>query len=198
MLREKPYGVLLLDEFEKTTGDIVNLFLRIFDEGLFTDADGRKINAKNNIIIATSNAGSDLIWEIIKSGADLESKKDEVIDTIIKNGIFKPELLNRFDAVVLFHPLVKEDLRKVAKLMIEKFSKRMKERGIAVEATTEAISYLVDKGTDPKFGARPMNRAIQEEVEKLLAEKIIAGEIKQGSRVSFEADAGGMLIMKTL
>ena len=198
MLREKPYGVLLLDEFEKTTSDIVNLFLRIFDEGVFTDADGRKVNAKNNIVIATSNAGSDLIWEIIKSGASLESKKDQVIDTIIKNGIFKPELLNRFDAVVLFHPLAKSDLEKIAVIMIKKFSKRMRAKGIAVEASTGAIQYLVAKGTDPKFGARPMNRAIQEEVEKLMAEKIIEGSVKLGSKVTFEADEQGKLRMKVV
>ena len=197
-LREKPYGVLLLDEFEKTTPDIINLFLRIFDEGVFTDADGRKINAKNNIIIATSNAGSEMIWDIIKNGENLESKKDEVVEAIIKNGIFKPELLNRFDAVVLFHPLLNTDLEKVAEMMIQKFAKRMRGQGIAVEATPEAIKYLVGKGTDPKFGARPMNRAIQEEVEKLIADKIIDGSIKEGSKVSFEADASGGLQMKSL
>ncbi len=198
MLREKPYGVLLLDEFEKTTSDIVNLFLRIFDEGVFTDSDGRKINAKNNIIIATSNAGSELIWDIIKSGSRLEDKKDEVIESIIKNGIFKPELLNRFDAVVLFHPLLGADLEKVAKMMIEKFGKRMRAQGIVVEATEGAIKYLVEKGTDPKFGARPMNRAIEDGVEKLLAEKIIEGKIKAGSKISFEADSEGRLQMIVL
>ena len=197
-LREKPYGVLLLDEFEKTTGDIMNLFLRIFDEGVFTDAEGRKVNAKNNIIIATSNAGSELIWEIIKKGENLAAKKDEVIDMIIRNGIFNPELLNRFDAIVLFHPLLKDDLEKVAKMMIAKFARRMRAQGIAVEASQGALDFLVARGTDPKFGARPMNRALQEEVEKLMAEKIISGEIKEGKKVTFEMGQDGALQMKTL
>lgn len=197
-LREKPYGVLLLDEFEKTTNDVMNLFLRIFDEGVFTDAEGRKINARSNIIIATSNAASDIIWEIVKRGENLASKKDDVVEAIIRQGIFKPELLNRFDAVVLFHPLLKDDLEKVARMMIEKFAKRMRAQGIAVETSQGALDFLVARGTDPKFGARPMNRAIQEEVEKHMAEKIIEGVIKTGSRVSFEADATGLLQMKIL
>jgi ATP-dependent Clp protease ATP-binding subunit ClpC len=193
LLHEKPYGVLLLDEFEKTTQDVINVFLRLFDEGVITDAEGRKANAKNTIIIATSNAGSELVWEIVKNGGDLKGKKQEVIDAIIKEGVFKPELLNRFDAVVLFHPLQKEDLTKIASLMMDRFIKRMRERGIDVTAAPRAIEYLVSKGTDPKFGARPMQRAISEEVERIVAEKIIGGELHEGSQAVFDTDASGVL-----
>ncbi len=193
LLRERPYGVLLLDEFEKTTQEVENIFLRLFDEGVVTDAEGRSTNAKNTIIIATSNAGSDMIWDIVKSGGDLTGKKQEVIEAIVAKGIFKPELLNRFDAVVLFHPLEHSDLREIANLMIEKFAKRMMERGIAVKASPEAIEYLVSKGTDPKFGARPLARAIGDEVERIISEKIIEGEVHEGSRVTFDIGPEGNL-----
>jgi ATP-dependent Clp protease ATP-binding subunit ClpC len=195
-LRDKPYGVLLLDEFEKTTSDIINLFLRVFDEGVFTDADGRKINVKNNVIIATSNAGSEMIWDIVRSGKNLLESKDKIINAIIDQGIFKPELLNRFDAVVLFHPLLTDDLRKIAVLMMQKFEKRMREKGVMVETTPAFIDYLVSKGNDPKFGARPMNRAIAEEVERFMADKIIDGDVKQGSKIVFDIGTDGKLLLR--
>ncbi|MES2224186.1 MAG: AAA family ATPase [Patescibacteria group bacterium] len=195
-LRQKPYGVMLLDEFEKTTPEVLNLFLRIFDEGMFTDAHNSKINARNNVIIATSNAGSEIIWDIIRNGGDLEKEKNRVIDTIIAGGIFKPELLNRFDAVVLFHPLKPADLEKIAKLMMDKFTKRMKERGIIVHATPEFLSYLVSKGNDPKFGARPMNRAIDDDVEKYVADRLIRGEIAQGDKITFEINNEGLFHLR--
>ena len=196
LLREKPYGVLLLDEFEKTNGDVLNLFLQILDEGFFSDAEGKKVNARNNIIIATSNAGSEYIWDAVKKGNDLAKQKDEIIDAIIKEGFFKPELLNRFDGVILFDPLSKKDLEKIALLMMEKLSKRMIEKGIKIEVNNDVISYLVLKGSDPKFGARPMNRAIQEEVEELFAEGMIEGNIKKGSKVTFEVEDGSVLKIK--
>ncbi len=195
LLREKPYGVLLLDEFEKTTPEVMNVFLRLFDEGIVTDSEGRKANAKNSVIIATSNAGSDLIWEIVKSGGDLASRKQEVIEMIVSKGIMKPELLNRFDAVVLFHPLLDNDLREVARLMIDKFAKRMLEKGIKIETTDRALDYLVSKGTDPKFGARPMQRAISEEIERAVAERIIQGEASEGSTITFDQDTSGKLVV---
>jgi ATP-dependent Clp protease ATP-binding subunit ClpC len=195
-LREKQYGVLLLDEFEKTTPEIMNLFLRIFDEGIFTDAHNNKVSARNNVIIATSNAGSEIIWDIIRSGKNLEDEKARVVDTIIASGIFKPELLNRFDAVVLFHPLSARDLEKIAKLMMDKFATRMAERGIIVKASSSFLNYLVQKGNDPKFGARPMNRAIEDEVERFVADKILRGEIKEGDKLIFELNEEGLFHFK--
>ncbi len=180
MLREHPYGVLLLDEFEKTTKEVMNLFLQILDEGFFS---GKKVNCRNLIIIATSNAGSDLIWEAVKSGADLVGSKDKIIDTIITQGVFKPELLNRFDGVVMFHPLAEEHLRKIASLMLQKLHSRLAEKGMNLVIDDTLVDFVVSFGTDPKFGARPINRAIQEEVEQLVAKKIIAGSIAPGSQI---------------
>ena len=119
-IRDNPYGVLLLDEFEKSTPDVLDLFLQILDEGIFTDALGHQVNCRNLIIIATSNAGSDLIWETIRAGKNLAGSKDSIINSIIKDKIFRPELLNRFDGVIFFHPLLSKELESIARLGLEK------------------------------------------------------------------------------
>lgn len=182
-LKEKPYGMLLLDEFEKTDSEVLDLFLQILDEGKFSDAKGNVVNARNNIIIATSNAASDSIWEYFKQGRDVSEHSSEFIDEIIKRGIFKPELLNRFDGVIVFHPLNEEHIRKIAKLMLNGLSKRLKDKGVNLIINDIVINKVVEKGYNPKFGARPMNRAIQEIVEQTIADKMIRGEIKRGDTV---------------
>jgi len=184
LLRDEPYGVLLLDEFEKTNKDVLDLFLQILDEGVFSDMNGKKVNARNTIIIATSNAGSDLVWDIVRSGGVLAENKTKIIDEIVKRNIFKPELLNRFDGAVLFHPLDKESLQKIAVLMLKKLSSRLKTKGIMLEINDELIDFLVAEGNDPQFGARPLNRAIQEKVEKVIAEKMIRGDVRAGSKIA--------------
>ena len=183
MLREHQYGVLLLDEFEKTTKEVMNLFLQIIDEGFFSDGLGKKVNARNLIIIATSNAGSNLIWEEMKAGRDLVQSKDKIIDSVIHDGIFKPELLNRFDGVVIFHPLNVEHLKKIAALMLQKLHSRMAEKGIDLVIDQNLVDYVAKEGSDPQFGARPLNRVIQEKIEQIVAKKIIEGSIKQGSQL---------------
>jgi ATP-dependent Clp protease ATP-binding subunit ClpC len=185
MIRENPYGVLLLDEFEKTDSRVLDLFLQIIDEGMFSDVLGRKVSARNIIIVATSNAGSQIIFDIVAHGGSLLNEKDHVIDLIVKDGVFKPELINRFDAVVLFHPLVDEHLKKVARLKLEELAWRLKEKGINLLVTDMLVDFLVSKGSDPKFGARPLNRAIQDTLEKVIADKIIAGDLHPGSELEF-------------
>ncbi len=180
-LREQQYGVLLLDEFEKTLHEVHDLFLQILDEGFFSDVQGKKVNVRNSIIIATSNAGSQLIWEAVQAGKNLEDEKPKIIDYIVDQGLFKPELLNRFDGIILFHPLSRDELSKIAGLMLKKVAKRLEEKGIRLAFDQSVISYLVDSGMDPKFGARAMNRVIQEKVEQGIATKIIKGELASGS-----------------
>ncbi|MFA6464063.1 MAG: AAA family ATPase, partial [Candidatus Paceibacterota bacterium] len=133
LLRDNPYGVVLLDEFEKATSEIHNLFLQVLDEGFFTDGGSKKINARTSMFIATSNAGSDVIWDIVKSGASLYDSKDKIIDQIIQQKIFAPELINRFDGVILFHPLQENELRQVATLMLRSLNKRLEEKTISFE-----------------------------------------------------------------
>ncbi|MFA6552691.1 MAG: AAA family ATPase, partial [Candidatus Paceibacterota bacterium] len=187
-LRDKPYGVLLLDEFEKTTSEVMNLFLQILDEGFFSDMSGKRVNARNLIIIATSNAGSDMIWEIMQSGKNLADSKSDIVDGLVRNKIFKPELLNRFDGVVLFHPIVGDDLRKVAEMMLQKLQKRLAEKELELVINDKLIDYLMQFGSDPKFGARPMNRAIQDKIEQVIADKMIKGEIQAGTKIELSEE----------
>jgi ATP-dependent Clp protease ATP-binding subunit ClpC len=182
-IREQPYGILLLDEFEKAASKVHNLFLQILDEGFFSDSAGKRVNVRNHLIIATSNAGSDLIWETMKAGKDLLAEKNNIVDELIKRDIFKPELLNRFDGVILFHPLRSEDLKQIAKLMLDKLAERLRARGTILEVNNDLVNYLIERGMDPKFGARAMNRAIQDTVEQIVANKIMLENIKPGQTI---------------
>lgn len=183
MLREKQYGILLLDEFEKTSPDVHDLFLQILDEGQFSDASGKRVNARNLIIIATSNAASDRIWEYFKEGEDVAEHERELIDEIIGRGIFKPELLNRFDGTVVFHPLSEKEIRAIATLMLGGLQERLRSQGLNLEITDSLVDTVVRHGYDPQFGARPMNRAIQEHVEQKVADGLLRGDIKRGGTV---------------
>lgn len=196
-LREHQYGVLLLDEFEKTTPKVLNLFLQMFDEGFFTDSRGEKINARNLIIIATSNAGSEMIYEAGRLGEDVSLLKDKIIDMIIKNGIYRPELLNRFDDVVIFHSLDKENLHHVAIKMLEGLNHRLSNKGIEIEVSDDLVKYLVEKSHDPKFGARAMRREIQDVLESKIADGLVEGSVTPGHKVRFSITDSGQLILLT-
>lgn len=185
-IRDNPYSVLLLDEFEKAARDVHDLFLQILDEGIFTDALGRQVGCRNLIVIATSNAGSDFIWEAMAQGKDLSKDSSSIVDEIIKSKIFRPELLNRFDGVVVFHPLRSEELRSVAKLGMNKLEKRLKERDIEIVTDEDVFDYLVEKGANRQFGARSINRAIQNEIENLVAKKIVGGEVAPGGKIEIK------------
>jgi len=187
MIRDKKYGVLLLDEFEKASNNVKDLFLQILDEGVFADATGEKVNARNIIFIATSNAGSDDIFKIVNEGGKLAEHKDELTNKLVGDGTLKPELINRFDGVILFEPLSKENIAKIAEIMLKKLQKRLREKGIDFVINSDTIEAVVKIGYDPKFGARPMNRAIQDKVEGLIARKIIAGELPAGSKIELTA-----------
>ena len=183
MVREKQYGVVLLDEFEKTNHDVLNLFLQIFDEGFFSDMLGQKVNVKNIIFIATSNAGSEKIFEMVKSGKNPKDYQEEIIEVIVSSGLFKPELINRFDGTIIFKPLSKEDLQKIAGLMLGRVAKRLIDKGIILNITDELIKFVVLNGTNDVFGARPMNRLIQDEIEGKIATMMISGEIRSGYKI---------------
>ena len=182
-VRERPFSLILLDEFEKAHPKILNLFLQVFDEGHLTDGLGRKVNFKNTIIIATSNAGAEIIWEKLRESTKLEIIKDELLSYLIQNKIFSPELLNRFDGIIIFKPLTKTDLLKIAELLLRKIQKQLKEKEIEFMITDELKEKIVELSYDPKFGAREMQRVIQEKVGNSLAKEILAGKIKRGNRI---------------
>src|SRR3989338_5790703 len=185
LLKEHPYGVLLLDEFEKANVKVLDLFLQVLDEGVFHDGKGKKVNARNTIFIATSNAGANEIREAVREGSDLEAVKKSIIDRIIAAGKIKPELFNRFDGIILFHTLTMEDYKRIARLMLEKLRRRLLEQNINLMLNDAVIDAVIAHGVDPDFGARPMTRAVQDVVEKKVAEKIIAGSLGQGATVVF-------------
>jgi ATP-dependent Clp protease ATP-binding subunit ClpC len=189
LLKNSPYGVLLLDEFEKTSLEVQNLFLTILDEGFFSDMGGHKVNARNIIFIATSNAGSDLMYQAIAGGDDMHALKQYIIDSIIKKGTLKPELMNRFDGVILFDPLEKKELTQIARLMAENLKARLKEeQQINLTVNDALVESLMKEGTDPMFGGRPMARAVKDKIERVIAEKIISGEVRTGATVELSAE----------
>ena len=184
MLREHPYSVLLLDEFEKGSRAVHDIFLQILDEGVFTDARGDKVNARNTIIIATSNAGSQLILRTIEQRQNLSTLNQEIINHIVKEGIYRPELLNRFDNTIIFEPLKLEEQGQIAGLMLKGLYERIRERGFELIITRDLMDILVEKGYDPQFGARPMQRVLQDIVEEKVAQKMISGEAKIGDTIT--------------
>jgi ATP-dependent Clp protease ATP-binding subunit ClpC len=192
MLREKQYGVLLLDEFEKSSGKVHDLFLQVLDEGQFSDARGNVVNARNLIIIATSNAAADLIFTFAQQGEDLAAKDEVIINTIIERGIYRPELLNRFDGVIVFHPLSPVHLTAIAQLKLEALAKRLMEKGITLQVTSELVAAAAAQGFDPKFGARPMNRFIQDRIEQAVADKILSGTVAAGTTVTLSPSDIGL------
>lgn len=183
LVRDNPYGVLLLDEFEKASREVHDLFLQILDEGFFADALGRQVNCRNLIFIATSNAGSDLIWQAIGAHRDVAAEQSTIVDRIIADKIFRPELLNRFDGIILFQPLQNNELALVARLELEKFARRLKDQEMELVITDSLVNFLVEKGSDPQFGARSINRAVKNLVEDWVARKIVAGELGPGSKI---------------
>lgn len=183
-LRENPYGVVLLDEFEKTSSEVKDLFLQIFDEGSFKDMSGRTLFTRDSIFIATSNAVSDMVWDLVNAGENPVEHKEKIVDAIINEGLFKPELLNRFDDIIIFHPLEKSDLRSIAELMLRSLEERLYKEGVRIEYEDDVIDFIVEKGYDPQFGARPMKRAIQDTIEEYVARKRLEGNIERGTTLT--------------
>ncbi len=187
-VRENPFSLILLDEFEKSHPDIADLFLQILDEGRLTDAYQRKVSFRNSIIIATSNAGAEFIREYILSGQNIEALHDILINYLIKEEIFKPEFLNRFDAIVVFEPLSKEEIKKVAELILKDLFVRLEDKGMKFKMTDELLDRISEIGYSPAFGAREMKRTIQEKIENKIAEDIIKGKYKYGSEIYIDPE----------
>jgi len=189
-VRRNPFSIVLLDEFEKAHPDILNIFLQVFDDGRLTDSSGRTIDFTNTIIVATSNAGTEYIQDSVAKGESLETIKTHLLEEELR-GIYRPELLNRFDGVIVFKPLTQENVVEIAKLMIVKVAARLEPKGIGFKATDEAIRELAKKGYDPKFGARPLRRVIQEEVDSAIAEALLEGRV--GRRDIIVLNPGGVI-----
>lgn len=187
-IRKNPFSLLLLDEIEKAHREVLNLFLVMLDEGFFTDVFGQKIDCQNLIIIGTSNAGSEFIRQELTRGLKEEELSEKVLDFVQKEGIFTPEFLNRFDAVVVYKPLGREELKAVAKLLLGRLNKRLAEKDLSLKITQELVDKVVELGYSPTLGARPMNRVIADKIEDQIAQMILKGEVKRGQEVEISLD----------
>lgn len=187
-ISQRPFSVVLFDEIEKANPDILDLLLQLLDEGELTDESGKKVSFREAIVICTSNAGADEIRSRIESGQSLEQFEKQFIDSIINQHLFKPELMNRFDEVVLFRPLNKEELLQVAYLLIKSVNIQMEKQKISISLTEAAYQFLVESGYDPRLGARPMRRAVQRLVENTLAKRILSGSVQKGAQITLDVN----------
>jgi ATP-dependent Clp protease ATP-binding subunit ClpB len=199
-VRRKPYSVVLLDEIEKAHPEVFNILLQVLEDGRLTDNKGRTVDFKNTIIIMTSNLGASYIRE--RSENVTQDKLEEVYEDIRKNVIeflkqkLRPEFLNRVDDIIVFRPLNKDDMKEIVKLQFKRVQEMLAEQDYYAELTDEAINYLVEKGYDPAFGARPLRRLIQKELVNELAKEIIAGKLAPGDTVVVSANADGLVFSK--
>ena len=181
-IRRRPFSVILFDEIEKAHGDVFNVLLQILDEGRLTDSQGRTVDFRNTVIIMTSNLGSEIIMEEVGKGEEsFEQAKEKVIQKL--RTFFRPEFLNRVDDIVVFHPLNRDHLVQIVDIQLERLARRLKDQNIEIELTADAKKYLADAGYDPLYGARPLKRAIQKELENPLAKNILRGDFREGSRI---------------
>ena len=203
-IRKHPYSVILFDEIEKAHPDVFNIMLQILDDGILTDAQGRRVDFKNSVIIMTSNLGASEILGTASSklgfanATDKKSEKENIRDKVMAEvkRTFKPEFLNRIDEIIVFDRLEKAEIKEIAGLMLDELKKRLKDNEIEVEFTDAAIDKISDEGFDKVYGARPLRRAIQSKIEDMLSEKIIDGEINTGDKVRVDAEDNKFVVKK--
>ena len=186
-VRRRPYSVVLFDEVEKAHPDVFNILLQVLDDGRLTDSQGRVVDFKNTVIIMTSNLGSDKIQEM--AGDSYEEIKAAVMNAV--NQHFRPEFVNRIDEIVVFHPLGQEQMAGIADIQLSRLRKRLQERDMNIVLSDEAMSQLVAVGYDPVYGARPLKRAIQQEIENPLSVKLLSGEFVAGDTIKVDVDEQG-------
>lgn len=195
-VRRRPYSVILLDEIEKAHPDVFNILLQLLDDGRLTDSKGRVINFKNTVVIMTSNVASQSIMEEFAGDGTMEEKYEKINKKAMSelSLYFKPEFLNRVDDIIVFHPLTKENIRLIARLLIKGVGKRLADLPVTLEVDDSAVDLIVEQGFDVTFGARPMKRAIQKMIENPVAESIIKGETKPNTTICLTAENGKIAI----
>ncbi len=188
-MRRKPYSVLLLDEIEKAHPDVFNILLQILEDGKLTDSQGRKVDFRNTIVIMTSNIGAGQISKNLgfgfsvgdEQGLSYDEMRTRVMGELKK--VFRPELLNRIDEIIVFHKLMKEEINQIIDLLLKRLREQMATHEVSIELTDEAKELLVDRGYDPAMGARPLRRAIQRFIEDPLADYVLGRELEPGSTI---------------
>jgi ATP-dependent Clp protease ATP-binding subunit ClpB len=184
-VRRKPYSLLLLDEVEKAHQDVFNVLLQVLEDGRLTDGQGRTVDFRNTVIVMTSNLASDLIQQMASEG-DYDKMKSQVMEVVGQH--FRPEFINRIDETVVFHPLAREQIRGIANIQLDELRQRIADRDLGIELSDAALDRLAEAGFDPVYGARPLKRAIQQQIENPLARKILAGEFQPGSTIRVDVD----------
>jgi ATP-dependent Clp protease ATP-binding subunit ClpB len=180
-IRRRPYAVILFDEIEKAHPDVFNIFLQILDDGRVTDAQGRTVDFKNSIIIMTSNIGSQYILDISGDDTRYDEMRNRVMEAMRSS--FRPEFLNRLDELIIFHSLQKSELRNIVQLQVDRLKQRLTDRKISLKLSSSALDFLAEVGYDPVFGARPLKRAIQRELETQIAKAILRGDFSDGDTI---------------
>jgi ATP-dependent Clp protease ATP-binding subunit ClpA len=185
---KQPFSVVLLDEIEKAHPQVLTTLLQLLDEGILRDIKNREVSFKDAIVIATSNAGADRIREYIERGYNIEQFEEQLTNELISSNQFRPEFLNRFDEIVVFRPLTKPELLQVVDLILKGINKTLAPQKITVEVADDAKMFLVDRGYDPRLGARPMRRVVQRAVENTMAKLMLSGEVSSGGNVHLTLD----------
>jgi len=191
-VRRRPYSVVLLDEMEKAHADVFNILLQLLDDGRLTDGQGRTVDFRNAIVIMTSNLGSAVFGDL---SLDRDKQKQAVLDDV--RGFFRPELVNRIDEIVVFDQLGRDEIGQIVDIQLRGLRRRLAERGLSIELTDQARAYLANKGYEPAFGARPLQRLIQREIQDPLAMKLLAGEIRDGDSLAIDASTDGLSFRAT-
>lgn len=181
-IRRRPYAVILFDEIEKAHPDVFNIMLQILDDGRVTDSQGRTVDFKNAIIIMTSNIGSQFILDVAGDDSRYEEMRDRVMEAMRTS--FRPEFLNRIDEIIIFHSLTKSELREIVKIQLRRLEKRLTDKRMSIDITEQALDFLAEVGYDPVYGARPLKRVIQRELETQIAKRILRGELQDGQKIS--------------
>ena len=192
-VRRRPYSVILLDEVEKAHPDVFNILLQVLDDGRLTDGQGRTVDFRNTVIVMTSNLGSQMIQELSSDDTPEGYTKMKAMVMGVVQAHFRPEFINRLDDIVVFHPLDKAQIRQIAKIQLRGLEKRLAERGIRLELAEKALDFLGNVGFDPVYGARPLKRAIQQQIENPLAQKILGGDYGSGDLVRVDAEGGRLV-----
>ncbi len=185
-IRRRPYAVILFDEIEKAHPDVFNIMLQILDDGRLTDSQGRTVDFRNAVVIMTSNIGSQYILDLAGDDAKYDLMRDRVMEALRAN--FRPEFLNRVDEIIIFHSLRQEQLREIVKLQVQRLEKRLSDRKMSLTLSPEALDWIAQVGYDPVYGARPLKRAIQRELETPMAKAILRGEFVDGDRITADVE----------
>ena len=180
-VRRRPYAVILFDEIEKAHPDVFNIMLQILDDGRVTDSQGRTVDFKNSIIIMTSNVGSQYILDIAGDDSKYEEMRDRVMESMRSS--FRPEFLNRIDEIVIFHALRREELRRIVKIQVQRLEKRLGDRRMTLKLADAALDFIAEVGYDPVYGARPLKRIIQRQLETQIAKGILRGDYTDGDTI---------------